>query len=694
MTTQVRIGALSVVLLGVVGVVLCLRLELFKPTAPRHDAGYVVAKDEVVTQTVLAADIASRTRSARQSETPEASVIVEGYVRDKAGKPVRGALVCGAVAEGVRPFLKTEAKKPDDRLEQSSASDAQGHYVLAVFFPDLEYTFSASAEGYIPVLQGIRIPKEGTEHLDFVLEQSARISGWVLDTERNTVAYAIVVAVPEEGQRRESQLTDVTGTFDITDLISGKDYALTIRYLPPGAVKTYPFGLEMRPEGNPVVNVPAGHTLDRIELIVPWARDRSVSGCIRDERGQPLAGVAVVANAVIPAAAPVGVALSLSDDQGRYRIEHIADTALETFQVDTVNLRFTCTEYEPVTIQNVAVGSESVDVVLARVCRGTISGVVLDQITGKPVTKARVYLQRVACLWGEGWERGLNDVTEALRSEHGQVNDRGEFTISDVRAGIASLLVCASGYGMSTKDDIVVEPQRETTMKVFLTPSGRLRVRTQLAGRLAEYAVANYFVWCRPLGEEGDGFSLCDYVDAVARGTESAYGQPPFSELPAREMDLAPGSYDVIICIYPQMNDGNCRIFHRTETEVVSGNTTELRVEVGRESSAITGIIAITDSNTIVRIAAAPGAGVEGLESTKRYGDSSWVQEALSRAAAYGDYFWASPGPGGNYTLEGVPSGAYTVTGFIQRSNGTVSIVGSQNILVGPGEEATANLDE
>jgi large repetitive protein len=214
------------------------------------------------------------TRSDRRNVVLAPSVIVEGVVLDPEGRPVAGATVSAVVTgEG-------------EKLYQRTSSRTNGQFKLDQIGPGL-MTITAGKGAWATRLENQRVVP--AQPLTLRLGSGARLSGFVRFDD----------GTPAPGARVMSSATaDGAGLIEVR---AGQDGAFTMSSLMPGPVNLLAlqgqdpitFRSVPRPE-QAQLTVHAGEHKTGVVLTLPLRR-ASLRGMMVDERGQPVAGVQVIA---------------------------------------------------------------------------------------------------------------------------------------------------------------------------------------------------------------------------------------------------------------------------------------------------------------------------------------------------------------------------------------------------------------
>ena len=187
------------------------------------------------------------------------------------------------------------------------------------------------------------------------------------------------------------------------------------------------------------ITVGPGEELSGIRLRYAGATGQSVSGRVIDEQGQPIARATIVTYSA-------SYQQTTSGADGQFTISGMGQ--------GQQNLQVQHSSYTHKN-QTVEAGATNVEIVLQ--AAATISGVILDQSTGRPVQDFELMVQQ-----GGGPIQPGN-----YRNFSRRRSDDGSFTVDSVQAGTNMLAVRASGYAKSelrldnllpgeTRDGVVV----------------------------------------------------------------------------------------------------------------------------------------------------------------------------------------------------------------------------------------------
>ncbi len=229
-----------------------------------------------------------------------------GLVMEKGTKvPVTGASIR---AEGNKPFwIRKEPVK----------SDEQGRYELAGLFPQ-KYSLYIQADGYVRKETEYEVKKEEST-LNIELEKGCTISGKVVDSEKKPIKNARVsgyvrVTRGEGGSTSygipESK-TDSNGFFTVKNVRAGT-YSLQVTHLDFATASAEEFSLA------------SGESKDDLEIVM--TRGGSVSGCVVDESGTPVEGIAVECSKIVEERGRTrrySVEPVTSNKEGHYKFKHL-----------------------------------------------------------------------------------------------------------------------------------------------------------------------------------------------------------------------------------------------------------------------------------------------------------------------------------------------------------------------------------
>lgn len=250
----------------------------------------------------------------------ERGLPVQGTVHDSLGQPVEGVEVSVTEGGGMMFMMGGDGggKAPD------AVTDPTGWFVVEDRGEGEAFTLSFRRSGYVDEsVKGIEVPR--TEPVDVVLDPASDIAGVVLSAEGEPVAGASVTLTRQQTVEMggnvmmtlmsEDETADAEGRFRFEDQ-------------PPGKFSLAAVASGFREEKLEHLEVEAGEDLEGVELTLPIGA--VVVGQVFGPDGRPLIGARV--NKVDAGAGGgfprMGVPPSMSDGEGRYRIEGLPPGAV------------------------------------------------------------------------------------------------------------------------------------------------------------------------------------------------------------------------------------------------------------------------------------------------------------------------------------------------------------------------------
>ena len=376
------------------------------------------------------------------SDTDEPSAATDGE-RDDQPDPGTGlnASISGRVTDSaMNPIAEAELKVTGRGTSGSATSDEDGHYRITEVKRNTICRVTASVSGYGRLTsKPMPVPGKGdVEGVNFVLDTGALVAGYVVTTDGAFVPNATVmlqagfssVASGEANKRGEFEIADVApGAY--TFLVS--DGARSKRAL------------------NEPLTVAAGESITGVEVVVGGG-EGFIEGFALDEYGMGIPGVDVMGQVW------TGSLSAKTDRLGHYSLEGVSGSAQM--------IRFEHEDYSPAFLTGIPAGTIDADVVLPR--HGGISGVVLAAATLQPIPE---FIVRLTTSF-----ENVDGVRFEDEKSHSFSSDTGEFTIENVRPGIARLMASATGYSGQEVSDIVVESGSVTEgIEFLLSGSGAVR---------------------------------------------------------------------------------------------------------------------------------------------------------------------------------------------------------------------------
>ena len=311
-------------------------------------------------------------------ETPwdvklQEGIMLHGYVRSLEGGPIQGASL--TLSSSMTPGLMAPKGTREPESEFQVLSNAEGYYRFLNLAPGDSWHLSASAENFGTQTERNLLvdPMNGMTTVDFRLQAGVELSGVVLAADRSPVkdVYVRVIGYQQPQTLSAEALTDEEGRFTIGDLVPGI-YALIAE------------AEGMRTERMNRVEAPT----TGIELVL--AEQGSVMGRVVGLSGEPIPKFTLSLHQYIAANSTLGRRLNEKQiespdgsftmggvGEGRYSFKVAAAGFAETFSED-----FEVTQ-----------GLTTTDILIKMSAGGSITGIVVDAETGKPLSGAIVTTQ-------------------------------------------------------------------------------------------------------------------------------------------------------------------------------------------------------------------------------------------------------------------------------------------------------------
>lgn len=390
-------------------------------------------------------------------------VAADGY-RQRADNVPRFPLVTEELLQAARRLLHA-VKRLQTRLEGSS---------------DIVEKENLPA---LPFSRGNLIPD-----IDIALEPwpNGRVSGRVLDTNGDPAAGRTLELgrirgdeppLPGEEYLRSwppSPDTDENGAFEIPSIVPGTYSVVVYRPSPIGGDRN----MEQVPIEGGRFEVAPGESVENLDMRVHAPGDFTVSGRVRDARGNPVCGL------VVGIGIPHGRSWwTRTDDQGAYRLDGLDGIGLSSFTVNFGN-------GQP-SLRNVPLNAEDADLVMPGT--GEIRGTVIDAGTMDPVAAYEVEVAEVRLPECDAvWEKPYVPIEQ---------DDNGGFLASDVPEGEATLVIRADGLG-AQRFVTPVEAGKINPVECSMLGPAVLEGRTTLDGKPKSTTIIVNGEW---LGSDDDG---------------------------------------------------------------------------------------------------------------------------------------------------------------------------------------------
>ncbi|MBI1851274.1 MAG: carboxypeptidase regulatory-like domain-containing protein [Planctomycetes bacterium] len=438
----IGVGALGVLALGAVVAVAINLLGTLGKTAgspPPPAVDPVVSKPAdgsappatVPVKKVPASSVVDRPKRPHKPATREDDPVGEGEgsvvgrVIDAASHGIAGASV--ELRRG-RNFFGEEGETKGAKFETTTGADGTyrftGIEVADAYAVIARRTGSASARQ-----RGVAVHAgEETRVPDVVLVKGGAVLGIVTDRNGAPLRDAKVVAdnSPFAGMDVWSATADTT----MTDA----DGHYRIEHLAPGKIKVYAAARGFAPDSKMDIDVADERETADINFQLEPAL--TITGTVTDTSSAPVEGAKVYATATD--FRDVSRSSSLTDAAGKYLLDGLSTGLFYVF-VDKDG--FTRPDKK-----TVKAGAEQVDFQLEP--NGSISGHVVDRVTGAPVAKFAIRYGRArdAAVLGLGYRNEFDSAA-------------GEFTVHDLDAGSYVLEVLSDGYAPKRTEPIDVKVQ-------------------------------------------------------------------------------------------------------------------------------------------------------------------------------------------------------------------------------------------
>ncbi len=347
--------------------------------------------------------------------------------------------------------------RTDKRNSRFGRATADGEVEIRSVLPGT-YEVEVRCDGMVPELEyaDIEVTDANVSGQVWEVREGLAIRGEVVDGQGRPVEGVKVFA----GMKVDPDSPRKQMTRGISDPTL-EDGQFTIAGLLPGSYEVRLFATE-RPETEALdVELESGADINDIHIQVP--SDGNIAGVIRDADGQPVAGVALRANALAQRSSAIGV----SDDDGRFVIEHLAVGDVRIFAMQgmaTLRAPGTSDDDEQGTLARVEANETTEVEIVVESQKATIRGRVLDE-HGSPVADAFVSHQRES-------DSAAAAQGAAKRSLRWRFEDRpvltdhdGNFVIEGL-ADNATYTIAASrrGGGEAVQDGVSVGASVELTI--------------------------------------------------------------------------------------------------------------------------------------------------------------------------------------------------------------------------------------
>jgi protocatechuate 3,4-dioxygenase beta subunit len=302
---------------------------------------------------------------------------------------------------------------------------------------------SASKEGFQTAKLGpLTIEDSDLENVKFVLEPGAFVEGEVVDPRGKPVPYIHVNAQQDGNGAGDS--TDQYGKFTISGLAPGVYSVSLYDYRSDGA--------SARMENVQRVTVPTTGNVEGIRLVFDPAKGPTIAGRVVDRRRNTLEGVFINAHGEDDHSS---YGRTRTDEKGRFELTGLKPGR---HRISASHQQYMRLRDELI----VNTGEQNLEIVLAG--KGTVEGRVVDARTGQPVKHFQV--------------RSLSGLQPAsfgysqMGREQAFYSENGEFSITNVDEGSATVFVRAAGYVPAMQHLTNVDENTPVRGLVFRLESG------------------------------------------------------------------------------------------------------------------------------------------------------------------------------------------------------------------------------
>ncbi len=301
--------------------------------------------------------------------------------------------------------------------------------------------------------------------IDIVLDPapaSASLTGRLIDTKGQPRPQRVLVFTATKSgpgvdyvssQKSVTVATGDDGAFALPSLAPGH-YSVQLAGAPP-----QPWSFYQVPVENGALRVEPGQRVPDLKLVINPPEDFAISGFVHDARGNPVKGYYV--STAIPSGFPWQAS---TDDTGAYRLVGLDGTGLTSFRVSFGN--------SGLSITDIPLHATGVNLVIPD--RGRIAGVVRNAKTGAAVEPEQISVPSVRLPdSGAVWEK------PDIRLEQ---QPDGHFTLSNIPAGEATIVVRATGLG-TQRFESQVAADKTSNVECKLQGPAVLEGRTTLDGQ-------------------------------------------------------------------------------------------------------------------------------------------------------------------------------------------------------------------
>jgi protocatechuate 3,4-dioxygenase beta subunit len=325
---------------------------------------------------------------------------VSGIVVDEEGQPVEGASINGY-------NQRTGANQRNTR------TDDDGTFILAGLTPSSNYHLSIRKDGMAaPQIDPMDIGMEDVAGLRFEMQVASSIEGIVVDRYGNPQeGFQMQARDLDSNQWVNGSQTATGGVFKIDSLAEGR-YGILVNNS-----NSWRNDMPVSAE----VNLVRGEPVKGLRIVYEGPEGLTISGRVTNRDGDP------VESAYLNANGRSSFGSARTDNEGRYEIAGLEEGLF--------NIQVQHGGHSGTNEREIPAGSTDIDFVLAG--RGTITGTIIAQQSGDPVTNFEM-LQRKGNVgklepWMESNFRAFHD-------------SEGRFSLPNIEEGDATLIVRANGY--------------------------------------------------------------------------------------------------------------------------------------------------------------------------------------------------------------------------------------------------------
>lgn len=578
--------------------------------------GYLEPEDPfVVARNAVYADARESTQAPPLVIEPAG--VIRGSVRGPDGRAIAGAKVRIQSRVGLDvAFVRNPIRKTAE-----TTTDADGSFRVEHVPSDLEFDLAVEAESLLASWRPIRVGARETQEIAIELAAGTTLSGQVRLVDGTPVAGA-KVHVSEAIMRVDPRAPSRADVGSLT-VASDADGKFAIHGLTPGryvASATHPdyVRASLRP-----FDVPA-EGLDLREELVLFEGPR-IRGRVIDASGKGIEGATV---AVRMASALMANGLGLTPDSaeqmGGRRFDAAKDGGFESPPLEdgAYDLVAVAPGYKKGFLTQVRAGSDGISVALLE--NGGIEGTVIALEQAEPVLQFHVAALRPFAF------AKLTDPETFEPVKHASVlSNKGKFRLDDLSPGTYDVSVTAEGLARATIEDVVVAEGKTTRAINFF-----LRPEAVIAGTITEEGTNRPIAGARVTTRQGLDAMQPDPLAAESEAQSDAKGRFELRGLGAGRFTLS-----------------------ATARGLAPATIGPIEVEEGRR---------IED----VSIVLSRGGVIRGRVLDARSTPVTGAMISASRVGMMSPNMTVTDG-NGDYRLEGLPSGMYTVTKMAAFSIGT-----------------------